>query len=155
MARGALLSRRGMPVAATITLTVYERAAAACVSLLMAIAGGWFVFGRVTLDIQHGGLLFLKLLAGMTVALLVGAWLAWGSKVLTVLPREPDRSLAAPIIRNILLSSAIQLTMMAAYVAAAHNLAPSVSILDLAAASAVVMLAASLPISLAGGGYAN
>ena len=41
---------------------------------------------------------------------------------------------------------------MAAYVAAAHNLAPSVSILDLAAASAVVMLAASLPISLAGWG---
>jgi hypothetical protein len=80
MARGALLARRGMPVAATITLTVYERAAAAGVSLLLAIAGGWYVFGRVTLDIEHGGLVFLKIVAGLTLAVAAGGWLAWGSK---------------------------------------------------------------------------
>jgi hypothetical protein len=152
MARGALLSRRGMPVAATITLTVYERAAAAGVSLLMAIAGGWYVFGRLTLDIEHGGLVFLKIVAGLMLAMAAGGWLAWGSKALAAGPRKIDRAFLAPIARNVLISIAIQCATMAAYVAAAHTLAPAVPLLDLAAATAVVMLAAALPISLAGWG---
>ena len=152
MARGALLARRGMPVAATITLTVYERAAAAAVSLLMAVAGAWYVFGRVTLDMEHGGLVFLKIVAGLTLALSAGAWLAWGRKALEAAPRKLDRTFLMPIARNVLISTAIQLATMAAYIAAAHALAPAAPLLDLAAAAAVVMLAASLPISLAGWG---
>ena len=152
MARGALLARRGMPVAATITLTVYERAAAAGVSLLLAIAGGWYVLGRVTLDIEHGGLVFLKIVAGLTLAMAAGGWLAWGSKALAAAPRKIDRAFLVPIARNVLISTAIQCTTMAAYVAAAHALAPAVPLLDLAAATAVVMLAAALPISLGGWG---
>ena len=152
MARGALLARRGMPVAATITLTVYERAAAAGVSLLLAIAGGWYVFGRVTLDIEHGGLVFLKIVAGLTLAMAAGGWLAWGSKALAAAPRKIDRAFLVPVARNVLVSMVIQCTTMAAYVAAAHALAPAVPLLDLAAATAVVMLAAALPISLGGWG---
>jgi hypothetical protein len=152
MARSALLSRRGMPVAATITLTVYERAAAAGVSLLMAIAGGWYVFGRVTLDVQHGGLVFLKIMAGLTLAIAAGGWFAWGAKALAAAPRKIDSAFLFPILRNVVLSTTIQLATMAAYIATAHVLAPGVPLLDLAAASAVVMLAASLPISLAGWG---
>jgi hypothetical protein len=152
LARGALLSRRGMPVAATVTLTIYERAAAAGVSLFLAIAGGWYVFGRVTLDLEHGGLYFLKIVAGLTLAIVAGAWLAWGPKVLATMPRKFDSEFLVPIGRNILISTAIQLTTMAAYISAAHAVAPAVPLIDLAAASAVVMLAASLPISLAGWG---
>jgi len=152
LARGALLSRRGMPVAATVTLTIYERAAAAGVSLFLAIAGGWYVFGRVTLDLEHGGLYFLKIVVGLTFAIAAGAWLAWGPKVLATMPRKFDSDFLMPIGRNILISTAIQLTTMAAYVSAAHAVAPAVPLIDLAAASAVVMLAASLPISLAGWG---
>ena len=152
MARGALLSRRGMPVAATITLTVYERAAAAGVSLLMAVAGGWYVFGRVTLDTEHGGLVFLKIIAGLTLAMAAGGWLAWGSKALAAASQKIDRTFLRPVARNVFISTAIQCATMAAYVAAAHALAPAVPWLDLAAATAIVMLAASLPISLAGWG---
>ncbi|MBV9556859.1 MAG: flippase-like domain-containing protein, partial [Pseudolabrys sp.] len=152
LARGSLLSRRGVPVAATVTLTIYERAAAAGVSLLLAIAGGWYVFGRITLDFEHGGLFFLKIVAGLTLGLLAGGWLAWGPKALAVAPKKLNFELWLPIGRNVLISALIQFTTMAAYVTAAHALAPKVPILDLAAASAVVMLAAALPISLAGWG---
>ena len=93
MARSALLSRRGMPAAATVTLTVYERAAAAGVSLLLAIAGGWYVFGRVTLDIENGGLVFLNIVAGLTLAIAAGGWLAWGPKDLAAAPRKINRAL--------------------------------------------------------------
>ena len=152
MARGAILARRGMPVAATVTMTIYERAAAASVSLLLAITGGWYVFGRVTLDIESGGLLFLKIIAGLLMALGAGAWLAWGSRTLETIAQQTDRLPLWPIVRNIIMSSAIQVTTMAAYVVAATTISPNISLLDLAAASAVVMLAASLPISLAGWG---
>ena len=70
MARGALLSRRGMPVAATITLTVYEQRSCRLRIPADGHCGRLVCFWPITaLDIQHGELLFLKLLAGMTVAL--------------------------------------------------------------------------------------
>lgn len=152
MARGALLSRRGMPVAATVTMTVYERAAAAAVSLILAMGGGWYVFGRVTLDMRHGGPLFLKIIAGLLVAVAAGAWLAWGPKALSAARPGLDRRFILPVSRNIVASTVIQLATMAAYVTAAHAIAPAVPLPDLGAASAIVMLAASLPISLAGWG---
>jgi len=151
-ARGALLARRGMPVAATVTLTVYERAAAAAVSLLLAIGGGWYVFGRITLDIQQGGLSFLKIIAGLLIATTAGAWLAWGAKALSAGRRTLNIEAARSIARNVVVSFFIQSATMAAYVVAANTVAPTVALTDLGAASAVVMLAASLPISLAGWG---
>src|SRR5690606_22440963 len=56
------------------------------------------------------------------------------------------------VLRILALSMAIQLSTMTAYMAAAHALGPGVDIGDIAAAVAIVMLAAALPISLAGWG---
>jgi ubiquinone/menaquinone biosynthesis C-methylase UbiE len=152
MARSALLARRGMPVAATVTMTVYERAAAAGVSLILAIGGGWYIFGRVTLDMQHGGLVFLEIVAGLVLAIAAGAWLGWGEKALSASPQNFDQGFLTQILRNVAVSILIQVATMGAYICAAHAFAPTVPLLDLGAASAVVMLAASLPISLAGWG---
>jgi hypothetical protein len=153
MARGALLARRGMPVAATVTMTVYERAAAAVVSLILAIGGAWYVFGRITLDMQHGGLPFLEIITGLLIAMAAGAWLGWGQQAISAAGRlKFDRSFTLPILRNIAVSTLIQLATMAAYVTAAHAIAPTIPLLDISAGSAVVMLVASLPISLSGWG---
>ena len=152
LARGAILARRGVPSSATVTMTIYERAAAAAVSLLMAVAGSWYVFGRVTVDLQQGGLSFLKIAAGLLLALAMGACLGWGRRALEAGGQNFDYVMLWQLSRNVAVSAAIQLLTMAAYVAAAHAIVPDVSILDLAAAAAVVMLAASLPISLAGWG---
>ena len=82
LARGAILAQRGVPSSATVTMTIYERAAAAAVSLLMAVAGSWYVFGRVTVDLQQGRRSFLKIAAGLLLALAMGAWLGWGRRAL-------------------------------------------------------------------------
>ena len=82
-----------------------------------------------------------------------GAWLGWGQQAISAAGRlKFDRSFTLPILRNIAVSTLIQLATMAAYVTAAHAIAPTIPLLDISAGSAVVMLAASLPISLSGWG---
>jgi O-antigen ligase len=152
MARSAVLARRGMPVPATVTMTFYERVAAAAISFVLAIAGGWYLFGRVTLDLQNGGLVFLKIVVGLLFAISGGAIFAWGAKLKDVVDQGIGRTLPTALLRTLTISGLIQLATMGGYVVAAHTISPGVPVLDLAAASAVVMLAASLPISLAGWG---
>jgi hypothetical protein len=152
IARGALLARLGLPVSVTVILTGYERLVAFAVSLALALAGGWLIFGRVVLDVQHGGLEFLELAAGVLLAVLMGGAFGWGRQAVTQLVPHVHGRLALRVSRSVLVSLATQLCTMAAYVLLAHSLSPSLSLEDLAAASAVVMLAASLPISLAGWG---
>jgi uncharacterized membrane protein YbhN (UPF0104 family) len=152
IARGAYLSARGQPVSATILMVGYERVLAALVSLALAAWGAWYVFGRVGLDLEAGGAGFLELVSGVTLAVLAGAWLGWGREFLAWLREVGRPAIVRRILVNLALSIAIQLGMMAAYVVIARSLAPGVPVEKLAAASAVVMLAASLPISFGGWG---
>lgn len=151
-ARTAFLSRRGMPLSGTLVITGYERLAALLVSVLIATGGAWFLFGRITVDLEHGGAAFVKLAVGLVLAVIAGAAFAWGKGVSQSLRRVAGPQAAGRIIRVIMLSVLIQLSTMAAYIVAARALAPMVDIGALAAAAAVVMLAAALPISLAGWG---
>lgn len=165
IARGAYLSRRGLPVEATVVMVGYERLLAFGVSVFLAGAGAWHIFGRIAFDLAQGGDVFVKLIAGLALTVAAGAWLGWGRTALDAIAarREaagrhaPDRpvrsgSLTGRVGRSLLLSVAIQLMTASAYVLLAGSLAPGVSTLDLLAASVVVMLAASLPVSLAGWG---
>ncbi len=152
IARGAYLSARGQPVSATVLMVGYERVLAALVSLALAAGGAWYVFGQVGFDLEAGGAGFLRLASGVTLATLVGAWLGWGREFLAWLREVGSVAVARRILVNLALSIAIQLGMMAAYVVIARSLAPGVPVGKLAAASAVVMLAASLPISFGGWG---
>ena len=61
-------------------------------------------------------------------------------------------AVAMRVLRIAGLSLLVQFPMMAAYVLAAHTLSPQTSIVSITAASAIVMFAASVPISLAGWG---
>lgn len=151
-ARTAFLSRRGMPVAGTLVITGYERLAALLVSVLMATVGAWFLFGRITLDLERGGATFAKLAAGLALAVCAGAAFAWGQDASQYLRRVAGPQAAGRLVRVVTLSVLIQLSTMAAYIVAARALAPALDIGDLVAAAAVVMLAAALPISLAGWG---
>ena len=152
IARGAVLSRRGVPAAGTIVVTGYERLAALIVSLLLALAGGCYLFGRVTVDLQAGGAFFIKLTVGGVLVLAACAAAAWGrmaaARIREALGPRALRGLAV----NLAISLLIQLMTMMAYIAAAMSLAPSIGPMEIAAAAAVVMLAASMPISLAGWG---
>ena len=61
IARGALLSRHGVPFSTTVAITTYERAIAALMSTMLAAIGALAIFGRIWLDPEAGGLRLIKL----------------------------------------------------------------------------------------------
>jgi hypothetical protein len=152
LARSATLAKSGVSVSATIVITVYERMVAALVSLALAVFGALYLFGGVTFDIAGGGDQLIKIAAGLIVVAGAGAWLVWGRLTWPPLRDMMSWSNLLRYGRASAISIAIQATTMAAYVAAAHSLAPQVPFVSLVSATALVMLAASIPISLAGWG---
>ncbi|RDV03182.1 lysylphosphatidylglycerol synthase transmembrane domain-containing protein [Undibacter mobilis] len=151
LARSTVLARRQVPPAATILITGYERLAALFISLLLATLAASYLFGAISLDYRQGGSAFIRIVAGGTLVLIGGAVFVWG-KALISQSLPITRHTVGGLARNAALSLAIQLFTMIAYVALARALAPNIPIVQLAAASALVMLAASVPISLAGWG---
>jgi len=149
--RGAVLSRKGISPAATVVISGYERVIALGTSLLLAGAGALYLFGTLSINMQTGGLSFVKLTLGLAVAFIAGAVLAWGRALVNVI-RNLSAELLFGLLRSFLISLAIQVTTLAAYVALERALAPHIGIVSLAAASCIVMLAASLPVSFGGWG---
>lgn len=152
IARGAYLSRRGIPVGASVLMVGYERLLALGISLLLATIGAWYLFGRIAVDLEGGGDAFVKLFAGLVLATGAGAWLGWGRVAINRIDEFLGANAMWRVSRGALLSLGIQLATASAYVTVAHSLAPDVPMIDLAAASFIVMLVAALPISLAGWG---
>jgi hypothetical protein len=151
MARGLLFSRHRIPVSGTIIVTGYERLVALAISLLVAIAGATYLFGKISIDTAEGGILVVKIFIGLLVVGTCGAIFSWGRLAAEHFPRLNARSLMR-LGRSIGLSLGIQLTTLGAYLVLLNAVAPGIPVLSLAAASALVMLAASLPISFSGWG---
>ncbi|MBX9845491.1 MAG: flippase-like domain-containing protein [Xanthobacteraceae bacterium] len=151
LGRGAVLSRRGIPPAATVVISGYERIAAFSVSMLLAAGGALYLFGTLSIDLSSGGVPLIKLGLGLAAVTAAGAFWAWGSAVMDFV-RGLTRDMIRRIVRSFLISLIIQGTTLAAYVTLANDLAPSISLASLAAASCIVMLAASLPVSFGGWG---
>jgi hypothetical protein len=150
IARSTIMRRGGVPLANVVVITLYERAVAAVLSGLLAIAGAYFVFGRIYIDPEAGGADLIRLIIGLIAATTVGAIVGYGRNAArTVLPLLSER-FAFSLLRIFAITLCVQLPIMVAYVAMAHALSPEVAVVDLTAASAVVMFAASVPISLAG-----
>lgn len=149
--RGAMLARRGIPPAASVVISGYERIFALFVSLILAACGATYLFGKLSFDLQTGGLALLRLALGLAAVAAAGAALAWGHYAVAML-RRLTPALALRLLRSSIISLTIQLTTLAAYVVAGHALAPHIGFGSLAAAATVIMFAASLPISLGGWG---
>lgn len=151
LARSAVLARRQVPPSATILITGYERLAALFISLLLATVAAGYLFGAISLDYRQGGSALIKIVAGAALVVTGGAVFVWGKLLISQLP-PITRGTASGLARNATISFGIQIFTMIAYVVLARALLPDVSIAKLAAAAALVMLAASLPISMAGWG---
>ena len=152
MARGVIMGRSGVPFASVAVMTAYERIIAAVVSGLLALAGAYFIFGRVIIDRYSGGDQLIKIAGGLIAAIIAGALLGHGRMTARAIAPFMKQHVAARVLSIVGLSLLVQLPMMAAYVAAAHAVSPQTPIAEIAAASAIVMFAASVPISLAGWG---
>lgn len=151
LARSAMLAQRAIPVSGAIVITGYERLCSLIVSLVLAAAGAVYLFGQIHLDLAGGGMAFLKITAGLLAATVGGALVGWGRAAVSL------RALLARFdpwlfLRTLALSLLIQLATMAGYIVLVTSIVDDVSVPTLAAASCLVMLAASLPISFAGWG---
>jgi uncharacterized membrane protein YbhN (UPF0104 family) len=152
MARGAIMAQSGIPFASVVVMTTYERIIAAVLSGFLALAGAYIIFGHIVIDRYAGGDQLIKIIAGLLAATTVGAVVGHGKLTARAITPFMKWRGAAQILRIAGLSLLVQLPMMAAYVMAAHALSPQTSIVSITAASAIVMFAASVPISLAGWG---
>ena len=152
IARSTVLSKSGISMPTTIVITGYERIVAASVSFLLALAGVAYLFGRITFDWAGGGQDFLKMAVGLVLVAASGFVFAWGGLAKRAADAVLSQSAALRLSRVFLISLVIQATTMAAYVAAAQSLPVQPELKDLLAATALVMLAASIPISFAGWG---
>ncbi|WP_040427021.1 lysylphosphatidylglycerol synthase domain-containing protein [Afipia birgiae] len=150
MARGSYLKQHNIPVAGTVLITVQERAAAAIVSLALAAAGALYLFNRITFDVVGGGRDLMVLLLGISVATGAGA-VVWRDKLQAVMAHVTP-SAVLRFLRAVFFSLGVQLAMMAAYVYAGSIIEPGIRLPQLAGAAALVMFAASIPISFAGWG---
>ncbi|HET9717993.1 MAG TPA: lysylphosphatidylglycerol synthase domain-containing protein [Pseudolabrys sp.] len=152
MARGMIASRGGIPFAAVVVITAYERFIAAIVSALIALAGALYIFGNVYLDQSAGGADLIKIMCGLLAATAAGALLGYGRMAVQSIAPLLTQHFVQRCLGVIGLTLVVQAPMMLAYVAAARALSPETPLADLVAASAVVMFAASVPVSLAGWG---
>jgi hypothetical protein len=150
--RSFVMSRTAVPFASVVVLTAYERIVAAIVSGLLALAGAYFVFGNVYLDQNTGGGTLIKIVIGLFAAAGAGALLGYGRLAGRSVAPWLTRNFAAGFLQLVALAALVQAPMMMAYVLAAHALSPQTPIAGLVATSAIVMFAASVPISLAGWG---
>jgi hypothetical protein len=149
--RGMVLSRRGIPASAGLVISGYERFVALGVSLMLAAGGAIYLFGELSFDLQAGGQSLVRLALGLTFAIGAGAMIAWGRKI-TAFLRSLTPAMMLRLLRSLAISTAIQITTLAAYVILERQLAPHIGFASLIAASCIVMFAASLPISMGGWG---
>ncbi len=148
-ARGAIMARaQSGAFANAVVITAYERISAAAVSALGALAGAYIVFGRVYFDWGTGAPLAKLTIVG-TLALVVG--IAVSGAASSLLPKL-NAGTVGLWAGSFLLSICVQIPVMAAYMLAAHVLAPQAPLPSLLGATMIVMFAASIPISFAGWG---
>src|SRR5580658_9606308 len=150
--RGFVMARAAVPFASVVVLTAYERIVAAIVSALLAFAGAYFIFGNVYLDQNAGGGTLIKIMLGLFAATGAGALLGYGRLAESSIAPWLTKNFATGFLQLVALTVIVQMPMMLAYVLASHALSPQTPIPDLTASSAIVMFAASVPISLAGWG---
>src|SRR5690606_28679218 len=71
-------ARHGIPVAAILVMSGYERAIALVVSTVLAITGAYLLFGRLALDFSSGGTEFIEFAVVALLAVFLGGTFAWG-----------------------------------------------------------------------------
>lgn len=151
LARSAVLARHGVEGPAVLVANIMERLSALVWLALLAGASFVYLFGGGTLSnlsVQEG---LAKLAAMLVIALVVASLVA--RRVLRPMLRGMrSRLLTGASVSVGVLSFLVHQTTLLTYVSLTTALAPDKSLLDIAAASAVVMFAASMPISFAGWG---
>jgi len=151
--RSVLLNQYRVPQSTIFFLTLLERASALLVLFTAAVISAAVLFGRIPLSFDNETL-FLAYFAAYGIVAAVS--------VLAIGLSRRQRAQLLLFFRNLMSASMMRLlfvtllmhaAMLASYVIIAFNIAPVVRVGESTAASIIVMLVASLPISFAGWGF--
>jgi O-antigen ligase/uncharacterized membrane protein YbhN (UPF0104 family) len=143
LTRAGVLRHAGVPAVVTLSTVLYEKAISVFLLSLFAVAAVLFLFGTSSMDISAGAWGFFKLFFGMVIVTMVTFYVA---KVL------PEGRVVYALMRISVITLMMQIMMVGAYVLVAQTLSPHLSLMALIAASALVMFAAALPLSMGGWG---
>jgi O-antigen ligase len=153
ISRGLLLKPHGVPYSTTVLLTLLERLVGLSVLLLSAALGALLVFGRITINLNQGGAELMRTAVGLSLALASALWaLQRSGHLRRGIDALGEFVRARAVVLTALYTIAIQAATLFSFTVSAVVLAPNISLLNLAAASTVVMLASALPISFGGWG---
>ena len=152
LSRWATLRRLGVSPASVVVTSLYERIVALVILLGAALIAAWILYDGVTLELQRESLAFAK-----SLLLLVLSFAAVSVFVLRRPLKLLWRSLRHgtnwnAVIVGVVLTIFVHGAMLAAYLSLILTIAPDISLVNLGAASVIIMLAASFPISFAGWG---
>lgn len=150
LARTAVLARHGVGGAAVVLANMCERAVALLSLLMLSTLAVLYLYGQISFDAAGSGGPLIKIALGLALVC---------TAVLAIVP-EARQGLRALLSTGWLGSSCVLLghsllvhaATLSAFVTLGRTVAPDVTMGALVAASVVVMLAASLPISFAGWG---
>ncbi|WP_150286840.1 lysylphosphatidylglycerol synthase domain-containing protein [Rhabdaerophilum calidifontis] len=151
-AQSAILARSGVSAATTVLVTGHERLVAAAISGILALGGAYLIYGRIAIRAEAGGLEFAKIVAGLALAAAAAAVIGYPDLFQDARRALKGRNVAGALLISALSSLIVQLPMMAAYAVLIRFFVPAVPMADLLAATAIIMFAASVPISFAGWG---
>jgi len=153
VSRGVLLKHHGVPYPTTVLMTLVERTVGLLILLLVAAVGALIVFGQISIRLDEGGAELIRNVLGLTFASASALWALGRAGHLQRGIEALSKALSArAIVLVTLYTLAIQAATLVSFVMATQVLAPDVSVISLAAACTVVMLATALPISFGGWG---
>ncbi len=152
LARTAVLSRHGVGGSAVLIANVYERATAIASLIVLTIAAVLYLHGSITIDLFGGTAGLIKFVGAIIIVALAAYWFAARRLVRLSLKRALRIETLRGLAKISLYSVFMHLSTLAAFIVLARVMVPDVPLLDLSAASLIVMFAASVPISFAGWG---
>ncbi|MFV0297376.1 MAG: lysylphosphatidylglycerol synthase domain-containing protein [Hyphomicrobiaceae bacterium] len=151
--RGAMLTRLGVPVSTTATITLVERATALATLCMAALIASWGLFagGPSWASTQAGSLLLDRMIGlGIVTAVVTAVFYKQIGSARQL--RETLTIGTTLLTKSLLFTVLAQASTLLGFVAAFHAMIPDLDLFPLTCASVLIMLAAALPISFGGWG---
>lgn len=151
LSRAAILSQAKVPAGVSVIVTYWERGLAAGILFLFSVVGGWFLFASSLLNLQAAAAYLIYVFGSLLVVSAIVAVSILGPTA----ARSRAKYWAGVGLRmwpSVALTLISQICMLAAYLVILMQVGEMRSSLAIISAIAVVMFAASLPISFSGWG---
>jgi O-antigen ligase len=151
LSRAAILSQAKVPAGVSVIVTYWERGLAAGILFLFSVVGGWFLFANSILDLQTAAAYLIYVFGSLLVVSAFVVVTILGPSVACVRAKY-WAGVGLRIWPSVALTLISQICMLGAYLVLLMQVGGTSFSFAIVSAIAVVMFAASLPISFSGWG---